>query len=264
MKKNKQVIFLLVVLLLAGWGVRLASSDEKPPPPITQVNAQVLGPQRLGPLPPVSRRRTTRSRARRSCWESSSISTPASPATTPSAAPPATTRPWAGPTRGRPARASAGQMGGRRSPPVTNAAYTPLQFWDGRSPSLEEQAKGPIQNPIEMGNTHEAMIRPVADIPGYVEEFQRGVRRGPDHRPAGGGRHRRLRAHGGHHRLAIRPLRARRPAALTKLEKQGLEMFNGKGHCTACHWGPNFSDGRFHNVGVPALTPRIPIRGATP
>ncbi len=49
--------------------------------------------------------------------------------------------------------------GRRRAPPVSNAAYSPLQFWDGRAPSLEEQAKGPIQNPIEMGNTHEAMIR---------------------------------------------------------------------------------------------------------
>jgi cytochrome c peroxidase len=45
------------------------------------------------------------------------------------------------------------------------------------------------------------------------------------------------------------------------LEKQGLEVFNGKGHCSACHWGPNFSDGRFHNLGVPAADPKNPDQG---
>jgi len=38
--------------------------------------------------------------------------------------------------------------------------------------------------------------------------------------------------------------------ALTSLEKKGLEIFNGKGHCTACHWGGYLSDGRFHNLGI--------------
>src|SRR5450759_3728394 len=65
-----------------------------------------------------------------------------------------------------------GQKGGRRSPPVSNAAYALLQFWDGRAPTLEEQAKGPVENPVEMGNTHEFMIRSVQDIPGYVKEIE--------------------------------------------------------------------------------------------
>jgi cytochrome c peroxidase len=45
-----------------------------------------------------------------------------------------------------------GQVGGRNSPTVINAAYAPAQFWDGRAASLEEQALGPIENPIEMGH----------------------------------------------------------------------------------------------------------------
>jgi cytochrome c peroxidase len=49
--------------------------------------------------------------------------------------------------------------------------------------------------------------------------------------------------------------------ALTPLEQQGLEIFNGKGHCTSCHWGPNFSDGRFHNLGVPDKDPKNPDLG---
>ena len=49
--------------------------------------------------------------------------------------------------------------------------------------------------------------------------------------------------------------------SLTPLEKEGLEIFNGKGHCTACHWGPYFSDGRFHNLGVPNPDPQKPDLG---
>jgi len=45
------------------------------------------------------------------------------------------------------------KTGSRHSPPVTNAAYFHVQFWDGRSPSLENQAEGPVQNPVEMANT---------------------------------------------------------------------------------------------------------------
>ncbi|HYA25922.1 MAG TPA: cytochrome-c peroxidase, partial [Terriglobales bacterium] len=40
------------------------------------------------------------------------------------------------------------KTGTRHSPSVTNAAYFHLQFWDGRSPSLENQAEGPVQNPV--------------------------------------------------------------------------------------------------------------------
>jgi cytochrome c peroxidase len=49
--------------------------------------------------------------------------------------------------------------------------------------------------------------------------------------------------------------------ALTDQEKWGLEIFNGKGHCTACHWGGNFTDGRFHNIGVREGNPAKPDLG---
>src|SRR5262249_8729560 len=48
-----------------------------------------------------------------------------------------------------------GQLGGRSAPTVINRAYSLDQFWDGRAKSLEEQAKGPIENPVEMGHPHE-------------------------------------------------------------------------------------------------------------
>ena len=47
------------------------------------------------------------------------------------------------------------------------------QFWDGRAASLEDQAVGPIANPIEMGNTHEACVICLSGVPGYKLQFEK-------------------------------------------------------------------------------------------
>ena len=67
-----------------------------------------------------------------------------------------------------------GKTGGRSAPTVWNSAFSSVQFWDGRAASLEEQAKGPVTNPIEMGmgELEEAMNR-VRDIPGYRPYFEK-------------------------------------------------------------------------------------------
>jgi cytochrome c peroxidase len=70
-----------------------------------------------------------------------------------------------------------GKTGGRSAPPVYNAAFLSVQFWDGRAASLEEQAKGPLINPIEMGmnnpaGNHDLVIGRIKAIPGYVSEFK--------------------------------------------------------------------------------------------
>lgn len=65
-----------------------------------------------------------------------------------------------------------GQKGGRNSPTVWNAAFLSVQFWDGRAATLEDQAKGPLINPIEMGMVdHPAVVNAVKKIPGYVKQF---------------------------------------------------------------------------------------------
>ena len=51
------------------------------------------------------------------------------------------------------------QFGGRSAPTVINRAYSLAQFWDGRAKTLEEQAGGPMANPIEMGHTHEGVCQ---------------------------------------------------------------------------------------------------------
>ena len=66
-----------------------------------------------------------------------------------------------------------GQKGGRKSPSFINQAWTvyPHFFWDGRSNSLEDQALGPVENPIEMGNTVEEMLTTIDQTSGYAEYF---------------------------------------------------------------------------------------------
>jgi len=67
-----------------------------------------------------------------------------------------------------------GKLGGRNSPTVWNSAFHSVQFWDGRAASLEEQAKGPLINPVEMAMpSHDAVIAKVKKIPGYVKQFER-------------------------------------------------------------------------------------------
>jgi cytochrome c peroxidase len=261
MTQRPWAVLLPLSLSLLGLSVTGAADGQQPSPPISEVNAQQLGPQRLGPLPPViAPPNNPPSSAKIHLGKQLYFDTRLSIDNTVSCATchdPA--RGWtdAGPT----SKGVRGQMGGRRSPPVSNAAYNPLQFWDGRAPSLEEQAKGPIQNPIEMGNTHEVMIRTLDTIPGYVEAFMRVFGEGPMtvqqvadaiaafERTVVTTDSRFDRYVRGDHR------------ALTAQERRGLEIFNGKGHCTACHWGPNFSDGRFHNIGTPEKDPKNADQG---
>ncbi len=67
-----------------------------------------------------------------------------------------------------------GQTGGRSAPTVWNAAFNSVQFWDGRAPSLEEQAKGPVTNPIEMGmKSWDDVVARLKVIPGYAKLFEK-------------------------------------------------------------------------------------------
>jgi cytochrome c peroxidase len=112
-----------------------------------------------------------------------------------------------------------------------------------------------------MGNSHQAMIQTVSAISAYKEEFKAVFGEGPitvDQVAEAIAAFERT--------VVTTDSRFDRFArgdhgALTALEKEGLEIFNGKGHCTACHWGPYFSDGRFHNLGVPAKDPKNPDVG---
>ena len=167
----EKLIKLITILLILLPTILLAQNQSVKP--LTEINVHSLGPQKLSNLPTVFvPPNNPQSSQKIQLGKLLYFDTRLSKDNTISCATchdPAMGWSDAGPT----SKGIKGQMGGRRSPPVSNAAYSPLQFWDGRAPSLEEQSKGPVENPVEMGNTHEVMIRTVEDIPGYVEMFKK-------------------------------------------------------------------------------------------
>jgi cytochrome c peroxidase len=142
-----------------------------------------------------------------------------------------------------------GQVGGRNSGTILDSAYMRYQFWDGRAGSLEEQALGPIHNPIEMGETLENVVRKLEAIPWYHDQF--GVVFGTGVTTDGIAK-----AIAAFERTVISGpspydlYLAGDRGALSASAVRGLALFNGKGHCSACHSGPAFSDQSFHNLGV--------------
>src|SRR5579883_2044840 len=144
----------------------------------------------------------------------------------------------------------AGQKGARNAPTVLNAAYLDAQFWDGRAPSLEEQAKGPIQNPIEMGFTHQGVVDRLSKVKGYEAFFTAafGDKAVTIDRVA--------QAIASFERTAVTGAspfdryQAGDAKALTPEQQAGMALFYGKANCSACHAGKNLTDGDFHNIGV--------------
>jgi len=65
------------------------------------------------------------------------------------------------------------QHGGRNAPTVLNAVFNKAQFWDGRAKDLEQQAGGPIVNPVEMGSPEQHVAEQVKGIPGYQDYFSK-------------------------------------------------------------------------------------------
>jgi cytochrome c peroxidase len=175
-----------------------------------------------------------------------------------------------------------GQKGNRNSPVSYNRILSGAQFWDGRAASLEEQAVGPIANPIEMGNTHEAAVVTVAKIEGYklqfdrvftdgvtidnigraIATFERTLVTGPSPYDY----------HEGFERFATldeddlkdileddEDLAAEYETLSAALKKnpmsesavRGRELFfSKKVNCSACHVGANLADEKYHNLGI--------------
>jgi len=154
-----------------------------------------------------------------------------------------------------------GKKGTRHAPTVINSAYNTLQFWDGRAPSLEEQAKGPIANPVEMATTHDDVVKRLQADPKYVALFAQAW--GTEHitidlvvksiasfeRTVLCGNSPFDRFYYGHDKKA-----------LSASAQRGLKLFMNakKGNCAVCHTiGKDyalFTDNKFHNLGIGADT----------
>lgn len=142
-----------------------------------------------------------------------------------------------------------GQRGGRSAPTIINSAYQKFQFWDGRAGSLEEQALGPIANPIEMNLPIDEAVKKLAGIEGYQKRFQEvfgsGVSADNLAKALAAFERTILSGNAPYDRF-----KAGEKNALSAEAQTGMKLFFGKANCSACHNGPHFSDGAFHNVGV--------------
>jgi cytochrome c peroxidase len=145
-----------------------------------------------------------------------------------------------------------GQKGTRKAPSLLNLGRSRYRrlFWDGRASSLEEQARLPIVNPIEMGNTHQGMLATLRGISGYAKYFEEafGSREVTVERVAHAiADYERTRMSGN---SAFDRYRAGEASALSQEAKWGEALFFGRGRCTRCHNGPLFTNGNFHNEGI--------------
>ena len=145
-----------------------------------------------------------------------------------------------------------GQKGGRSAPASINRVFSSAQFWDGRAATLEAQSVGPFTNPIEHGfANYDVMMAKMMKIAGYrklfkqvfgdegikidnvgkaIASFQRTVLSGnslADRFDQGGG-----------------------AGAISPAAQRGLLLFRDKARCTKCHSGFNFTDEKFHNLGL--------------
>jgi cytochrome c peroxidase len=154
-----------------------------------------------------------------------------------------------------------GQHGSRNAPSTYHAAGHFRQFWDGRVATIDEQAKGPIINPSEMGMTPEAVVATLANIPAYREEFERAFP-GED-RPITFDNV--SKAIAAFERGLITPGRwdlylRGDTNALTPKEKEGAKLFANLG-CMVCHTGEYIGGSMMEKVGVQVPWPNQKDRG---
>jgi cytochrome c peroxidase len=134
-----------------------------------------------------------------------------------------------------------GKTGGRNAPTVWNSAFHSVQFWDGRVDTLEDQAKGPVTNPVEMGMPEiEQAMDKVRAIPGYKPYFEKAF--GKDSMTVDNA----AKAVAAFERTLITPNSAYDKyvkgdkKAMNEQQVRGMETFASAG-CTACHSGPAFN-----------------------
>jgi cytochrome c peroxidase len=148
--------------------------------------------------------------------------------------------------------------GTRNAPIVVNAAFMTKQFWDGRSPDLEDQALHPFLNPVEMGlKDHQPILDIVRTDPAYAQAFKTVFGK------SGGEITMKevTQAIASFERTIVsgdspfdRWYFGGDKKAMTQQQVRGFEVFIGQGRCVSCHVIEQtqalFTDSRFHNIGV--------------
>lgn len=150
------------------------------------------------------------------------------------------------------------KTGTRNAPTVVNAVYFDTMFWDGRSPSLEDQALHPFVNPVEMGlKNHDPILKIVRSDPEYATAFEvvfgkSGKAITMTEVTQAIAAFERVQVSGGS--PFDRWYFGGEEDALTDAQKRGFDLFVNKGRCVSCHVVEQtqalFTDNRFHNIGV--------------
>ena len=159
------------------------------------------------------------------------------------------------PSTGKRVRLSPGadptQPSERHSPTILNRLFSELQFTDGSSRSLVDQVAHPIENPREMGGSIRQTVAYLRASASYRSQFQAAFAKAPDEETL---------------RIALASFVISLIDSTSLSEKilygveatdtprktaiaRGATIFLGKGRCSSCHLGPNFSDESFHNIG---------------
>jgi len=141
---------------------------------------------------------------------------------------------------------------GRHSPTIINAAWSAIFMWDGRLPTLEEQALGPIQAAGEMNMKLDDLMVRLASIPEYKPMFDAAF-------PGEGMKPKTLGQAIATYERTVVSERAPFDAwiegnekAISEEAKRGFAVFNGKAQCAACHEGWNFTNEGFQDIGLPS------------
>jgi cytochrome c peroxidase len=143
------------------------------------------------------------------------------------------------------------QQGPRNAPTVLNSVFNSAQFWDGRAADLEEQARGPLINPIEMATTHDHVVEMLNAIPGYAGVFRAAYPDADDP----------ITIENVADAIALYEATLITPGApfdrylegdpdaLTAEQKEGLQLFIDNG-CAGCHGGINVGGNMYAPFGV--------------
>ncbi|MEP1442495.1 MAG: cytochrome c peroxidase [Hyphomicrobiales bacterium] len=138
----------------------------------------------------------------------------------------------------------------RQAPTILNMAWVKPYFWDGRAETLEEQAAGPITAEVEMNANFDEIVNTLQNISEYNGWFNKlfpnqGVKKDTI-----------VTALATYQRTVVSGWSPfdrwvdGDDAAISKAAKRGFQLFNGKAKCADCHTGWNFTDNKFHDIGL--------------
>jgi len=165
-------------------------------------------------------------------------------------------------TDGQPVSAGIHRQQGTRSAPASfNRLFSSAQFWDGRAATLEDQSVGPFVNPVEHGfANHDELIAKIQTISGYAPLFKGAfgsdtITVGMVGKAIASFQRTVLSGNSPFDRFTIEG----NTEAISRKAQQGRALFFAKARCLQCHFGSNFTDEQFHNLGIDWDTDRVDL-----